>query len=311
MTRHGRLGLPEKDWSDDVTKGPLGGVPRLRSLLYTPADRGDRIKAALVEGKADVVVADLEDAVAPGRKAEARKQLVAAWAAVPRGRTLRAVRINRWPSPEAEADLDAVLPGRPDLIAVPKCEVPAALHTLDSRLKAFEASSGLLLGSLKVMIILETAAGVLAARELAGAAKRIAAVAFGAEDLAADAGLRRSPGNAEVAVPRALVALAAAAAGVAAIDMITADARDLERTARETAEARALGYSGKMCIHPLQVVAVHEALRPTASEIEWARKVVAAVGAAGVTEGGVVVVDGKMVDVPFIRQARRILADAA
>jgi citrate lyase subunit beta/citryl-CoA lyase len=309
MTRHGRLGLPQKEaWNlGDEARGPR---PRMRSVLYAPADRGDRIQKALSDGVADVVVGDLEDAVAPDRKAEARRQLLAAWNAVPESISLRAVRINAWPSKLAEEDLEAVLPGRPDIVAVPKCEQVADLRSLDLKLKEYEGRHGFPVGSIHILAILETAAGVLSARELAGACKRILAVAFGAEDLAADAGLRRSKDNWEVMVPRSTVALAAAAAGVAALDMITADPRDLERTASEAVEARALGYSGKMCIHPLQVVAVHEAFRPTAQELDWARRVVAAVEKADIAAGGVVVVDGRMVDVPFIRQARRILADA-
>jgi citrate lyase beta subunit len=308
MTRHGKLGMPGGPWADEPQRRDTG--LRLRSILYTPGDRGDRLQTALKDGKADVVMADLEDAVPAERKADARQQVLAAWKAVPSSRSLRGVRINAWPSPEAEADLEAILPGRPELVAVPKCEQVADLRALDGKLKMHEGRHNMPLGSIRVMAILETAAGVLAARELAAASKRIAAVAFGAEDLAADAGLRRSADNAEVAVPRALVALAAAAAGVAAVDMITADPRDLERTALEAKQARSLGYAGKMCIHPLQVVAVHEALRPTAQEIAWARRVSDAVEKAGIEGGGVAVVDGRMVDVPFIRQARRILADA-
>ncbi len=306
MTRHGHLGLPDKEWTPDAK---ADAAPRLRSVLYTPADRGERIRSALSAGNADLVVADLEDGVAPERKAEARKQLVAAWASVPRGRTLRGVRINRWPSPAAEEDLEAVLPGHPDLIAVPKCEEVADLRSLDGKLKVHEGRFGIPLGSIRLMPILETAAGLLGAREIAGASKRIVAVAFGAEDFAANVGLRRSKDNWELTVPRALVPIAAAAAGVAAIDMITADPRDLERTATEAGQARALGYAGKMCIHPLQVVAVHEAFRPTADEVAWARRVIAAVAQAGIAKGGIVVVDGRMVDMPFIAQARRVLAD--
>ncbi len=288
------------------------GAPRLRmrSVLYTPGDRGERLEKALREGLADVVVADLEDAVAPDRKEEARRQAVAAWAAVPSSRSLRAVRINAWPSAAAKADLAAVLPAGPQLIAVPKCERVQALKALDKVLAAHERKARLPAGSIGLLAIVETAQGVVSSPGLAQACRRIRGLAFGAEDLAADAGLRRSAGNAEVAVPRALVALAAATAKVQAVDMITADPKDLERTRREAAEARSLGYSGKMCIHPAQVAPVHDAFRPTADELAWARRVVAAVDAAGIAEGGVVVVDGRMVDVPFVGQARRMLDDA-
>lgn len=293
---------------------PVVARPRLRSVLYTPGDRGDRLEKALREQAADLVLGDLEDAVAPDRKAEARRQVAAAFKAAPppaAGRGLRGVRINAWPGQLANDDLAAVLPLRPDVVAVPKCEDPKALAALAAHLDAAERGLGIPPGHTRLLVILETAAGVLNARELAGSSRRVLAVAFGAEDLAADAGLRRSASNSEVAVPRALVALAAAAARVAAVDMVTADPKDAARVAREAGEARALGYAGKMCIHPAQVAPVHEAFRPTSDEVAWARRVTDAVAKAGIAAGGVVVVDGKMVDVPFIQQARRILDDAA
>ena len=286
--------------------------PRLRSVLYTPGDRGNRLEKALRDNAADLVLGDLEDAVAPDRKAAARQQVAAAFKAAPRaaGPTLRGVRINAWPGKLADEDLAAVMPLRPDVLAIPKCEDPKALVALAAHLDAVERGLAIPPGTTRLLVILETAAGVLAARELASCSKRVLAVAFGAEDLAADAGLRRSAGNAEVAVPRALVALAAAAAKVAAVDMVTADPKDLDRVKRESAEARSLGYRGKMCIHPAQVAAVHEAFRPTDAEVAWARRVTEAVAKAGIAAGGVVVVDGKMVDVPFVNQAQRILQDA-
>jgi citrate lyase beta subunit len=285
--------------------------PRLRSVLYTPGDRGERIEKALREGLADAVIADLEDAVAPDRKAEARKQVLAAWKAVPRSRSLRAVRINPWPGAAAKADLAAVLPGRPDFIAVPKCESVPALKALDRLLAGHERKAKLPRDSIGLLVIVETAQGVVSAPGLASACKRTVAIAFGAEDLAADVGMRRSPSNWEVGFPRSMVALAAAVGKVQALDMITADPKDAERAGREAHEARALGYSGKMCIHPAQVPAVHAAFAPTADELAWARRVLGAVESAGIGAGGVVVVDGKMVDVPFIEQARRVLRDAA
>jgi citrate lyase subunit beta / citryl-CoA lyase len=282
---------------------------RLRSVLFTPGDRPDRYTKALQEGKADCVVADLEDAVAPDRKGEARQAVAAALRQVPSCRPVRAVRVNSWGSGLAQADLDAVMAGRPDLVAVAKVESPHQVKEIDTLLLRLEAAHGIASRATRLLLHVETAAGILAARDIAAASTRVEAIAFGAEDLAADVGLRRSGGNDEVAVPRALVPLAAAAARVQAIDMITADPRDLERTAQEAAVARRLGYAGKMCIHPLQAVAVHEAFRPTAEEAAWARRVVAAADAAGAERGGIVVVDGKMVDAPFVRQARRILAD--
>lgn len=288
-----------------------------RSVLFTPGTHPDRIRKAWTGPAADVVVADLEDGVAPDGKDEARRAVADLLQAMQedgkvtdRVRAERAVRINAWPGPLAERDLEAVLAGRPELIVVPKCASPDAIAALDARLADLEARHGLDPGSTGLLLILETAAGVLDARILAEASPRVVALAFGAEDLAADAGMRRSPENTEVATARALVALAAAATGVQAIDMITADYQDLDRTRREAQQARSLGYAGKMVIHPGQVEPVHEGFAPTPDEVAWADKVLAAVESEGVGEGGVVVVDSRMVDRPLVEQARRIRRDA-
>lgn len=269
----------------------------MKSVLFTPGNRPERVQKALETGTAAVVVADLEDAVAPADKIEARIATRNALLAVPESGSLRAVRINAWPGSCANEDVDVVLAAKPDLIVVPKAEDPAAIEALAARLQGVE-----------MLLIIETAKGVLAAERLA-ACTGVKALAFGAEDLAADAGMRRSPGNEEIAVPRAMVALAAAAAGIRAIDMITADYRDDERFTREADEARGLGYAGKMCVHPRQVALANDAFAPSADELAWARDVVAAVDEAGAEEGGVVVVAGRMIDVPLIRQARRILSE--
>lgn len=269
---------------------------RFRSVLFTPGTRPDRIEKAIREAAADIVVADLEDAVAPKDKIEARIAVRNALLATQGVEgAVRAVRINAWPSRLAEEDLEVVLTGAPDLLVVPKAESAQSLAALAQRLDG-----------VPILAIIETAAGVLAAQDIA-AADGVVAVAVGAEDLAADAGMRRTPGNEEVRIPRALVALAAAAAGIAGVDMITADFEDLARCRQEADEARAMGFAGKMCIHPAQVAVVHEAMAPTKDEQAWAKKVIEAAEAGGASQGGVVVVDGKMVDVPLVKQARRFL----
>ncbi len=278
----------------------------MRSVLFTPAPRIDRVEKAWRTGAADVVVADLEDATPLAEKANARSALADLLLGLPthEAATIRAVRINPWPSALGEDDLDAILPGHPDLIVVPKAADAESVAALGARLD--DAGS-----DARILLLLETAEGVLAARELAAASDRVAGLAFGAEDLAADAGMRRSPSNQEVSVPRSMVALAAAANRIAAIDMITADFQDAERFSREASEARDLGYAGKMCLHPAQVSLAHKAFMPTPEEIAWAKQVVRAAENAGAGAGGVTVVDGSMIDVPLIQQARRILTDAA
>lgn len=267
----------------------------MRSVLFTPGTRPERIQKALESGAAMVVVADLEDAVAPGDKIEARIAVRNALLAVPQSQAVRAVRINAWPSQLGADDVEVIMDAKPDLIVVPKAESVDDIRALQSQI-----------GGTPLLLIIESAAGVLAAQDLA-AIDGVQALAFGAEDLAADAGMIRTRENTEVAVPRSLVALAAAASGKVAIDMITADFKDVERTRREAEEARGLGYVGKMCLHPSQVEVVNAAFAPSPEQVTWARAVMEAVDAAGAGEGGLVVVDGKMIDGPLIEQARRIL----
>lgn len=274
---------------------------RLRSLLYTPANRPERYTKAWLEGSADAVCADLEDAVAAADKDAARQAVVDALRAHPRAKALRAVRVNAPGSVHHEADVANVLAAGCDLLVVPKCEDPVLLARLAARVER-EATA-----ATRVVAILETARGVIAARELC-AVGGIAAVCFGAEDLAADVGLQRSADNQEVQAARQWVALCAAAARVHALDMITADIKDVARVEREARQARAWGYRGKMLVHPAQVPPTHAAFAPSAQEVQWARKVLAAVEAGQVAEGGVVVVDGHMVDVPVIAQARHTLS---
>lgn len=267
----------------------------MRSVLFTPATRIDRVEKAWATGAADIVVADLEDATPPDQKDSAREAVIELLQRSNSDACLRAVRINAWPGPIGDADLQALAASAPDIIVVPKAEDAGDLQSLVAHAPDSD-----------ILAIIETAKGVLHAEEIA-AINSVTAIAFGAEDLAADAGMRRTPSNAEVAVPRSLVALAAASQRIAAIDMITADFQDTDRFRREADEAVGLGFAGKMCLHPSQVAAAHEAWTPTPDEIAQARKIVQAANDGDAAAGGVVVVDGKMVDVPLVRQAQALL----
>lgn len=272
-----------------------------RSVLFTPATRADRWAKAL-QGPADVAVADLEDGVAPGDKAQARRALAASLRSSSPGRVERGIRINAWPSPWALEDVEALAPLGPDLVVVPKAEEPEEVRGLDEALGKAGCDAGLLL-------VVETARGILAAAALARASPRVRAMAFGAEDYAASVGARRTPDSLEVLYARSHVVAAAAAAGVDAVDQVWVHLADLEGLEREARIARQLGFRGKMLLHPDQVAPVHRAFRPTAEEVTWARKVQEATKAAGAREGGVVVVEGRMVDRPLLLQAERILAE--
>jgi citrate lyase subunit beta / citryl-CoA lyase len=272
-----------------------------RSVLFTPGTRVDRWTKAL-QGPADVAVADLEDAVPPSQKDAARGAVAEAVRGAPAGRTERAVRINAWPSPWARADVAAIAPAAPELVVVPKAEDPAMVQALDLALRKGGCSEAPLL------LLCETARGVLAAPALAAASPRVVALAFGAEDYAASVGAQRTPQALEVLWARSRVVAAAAAAGVEAIDMVCTALDDVAALEAEARLGAQLGYRGKMLIHPKQVEVVHQAYRPSAERAAWAARVVAAMEGARAEEGGVVVVDGAMVDKPLLVQARRILA---
>jgi citrate lyase subunit beta/citryl-CoA lyase len=270
-----------------------------RTFLFVPADRPERHARALATGAGGVIV-DLEDAVAPERKVAAREQLrasVAALPAVERARLL--VRINSHGTPWH--DDDRALVGElaaKSLIAgvmLPKAERAADLH----RLAADIGPKGVLVP------LIESAAGLEAAAELA-AALQVLRLAFGNLDFQADLGLACDASEAELVPVRLALVLASRRAGLAApIDGVTPDWRDAERLAADTARARRGGFGAKLCIHPDQVAPVHAALGPSSDELAWARRVLDATQAAG---GGVVSLDGRMVDAPVVRLAERLLA---
>lgn len=275
-----------------------------RSVLFTPATRADRWLKAVEAAQADVAVADLEDGVAPADRPEARQQLGDALRDAPKTRTERAVRINPWPSNDASADLAVVPPEACELIVVPKVESADAVKALAVVLDERSHPARLLL-------IVETARGVLHADRFPPASDRVVALAFGAEDYAATVGARRTQPATEVLWARSRVVAAAAAHGIDAIDQVYADFRDVEGLGQECRFAAQLGYAGKMLIHPDQIEPAHKAFAPTDEEVARARKILEAAEEAGAQSGGVVVVDGRMIDRPLIEQARRVarLAD--
>ncbi|WP_295988541.1 CoA ester lyase [uncultured Variovorax sp.] len=270
-----------------------------RAFLFVPADRPERHARALATGAGGVIV-DLEDAVAPGRKVQARDQLAASFAALPAGDRRRLlVRINAAGTPwHAEDCAQAGALAVQGLIA--GIVLPKAERAVDLSRLATAA------GPLAVLVpLIESAAGLAAVDELA-AAPQVLRLAFGNLDFQADRGLACDADEAELVTVRLALLLASRRAGLAApIDGVTPDWRDAPRLAADTARARRGGFGAKLCIHPEQVAPVHAALGPSAQELAWARRVVAAIREAG---GGVVSLDGRMVDAPVVRLAERLLA---
>jgi citrate lyase subunit beta/citryl-CoA lyase len=287
----------------------------MRSLLFVPGDSPRKLAKGLESG-ADALILDLEDSVAGDRKAQARATALAflneVGATEKRPRLL--VRVNGLDTGLTDADLDAVVAGRPDAILLPKAEGgPSVIH-LDAKLAAREAIAGVPDGAIRIMAIAtETAAALFAAGTYAGASPRLFALTWGAEDLSADIGAETNRDNdgsftGPFRLARSLCVAGAAAAKVAALDTVFVDFRNAEGLRRESEEARRDGFVGKMAIHPGQVAVINEVFTPSAAEIAKAQAVIAAFAAApGV---GVIAIDGVMYDRPHLERAKRLLARA-
>ena len=283
---------------------------RIRSLLFAPGDSARKIEKALGIG-ADGVILDLEDSVAAAAKDAARAQVGGLLPGLS-GRGDIVVRINPRGTAWYLADLAAVVPGRPDAILLPKCTGPADLAALDHHLEVLEVASGQDVGRIKVLaLVTETAASLLAMPRAGDTGMgRVLAFCFGAEDLSSDLGIPpRLPDAsypAAISHARAAMLVAAAAAGVAALDTPWPDHRDPVGLAREAGVAAADGFAGKVAIHPEQVGPINAAFTPDPAKVAWAVKV--RDGFAANPQAGVFALDGKMIDRPHLRLAERILA---
>lgn len=283
-------------------------MPKEReALLFVPGHRQSMVyKETIFE--ADTVIFDLEDAVPLEEKAAAREIVRQALADHAQRDVERAVRVNAADTPYFEGDLQAVVGTGLDVVLVPKAEDPGMVRKVSGMLTDLEERAGLPRGRISLILLLETAAGILRAAELATASDRVVALAFGAEDFAASTGVSRSE---SMEFPRWQVVLAAAAAGIQAIDTVYVDFRDHAGLEAEVRRIRSLGFTGKLCIHPSQIQVVRAAFAPDPEEVAWAQRVTQAFEAA-LQEGlGAVAVDGKMIDRPVVERARRVLRQAA
>lgn len=288
----------------------------MRSLLFIPGDSVRKLDKGLGAG-ADVLLVDLEDSVALSGKDAARRTAAEFLAAARReaDRPRLYVRVNGLTTGLTDADLDAVMPAAPDGIMLPKTVGGPDLSHLGVKLAVREAEYGLADGATRIIAIAtETARGVFALGALAGASHRLAGVAWGGEDLAADVGAEANRGPDGLyadpyRIARAMTLFAAAAAEVDAIDSVYTNFRDLDGLGAECREARRDGFAAKMAIHPAQVAVINEAFTPSAAALAHARAIVDAF--AQNPDAGVVGIDGQMIDRPHLRQAERVLERAA
>lgn len=273
----------------------------MRTLLFVPAIAPHMFRKARESG-ADVVIYDLEDAVQPARKEEARTALNAGLAERDRSLAATAIRVNALGTPWFDADVELVRAMSPDYVMLPKTTGSADVDALAGRLG--DACPARILA-----VATETASSVLSLSSQPWAHPRLHGLLWGAEDLAADLGAtanRDAAGaySSPFRLARDLCLMAARRAGVLAIDAVCTDFRDLDGLRREAAQARGDGFDAKAAIHPAQVGVINDVFTPDVEQRRWADTVLSALAAS---DTGVAVVDGAMVDAPHAARARRIL----
>lgn len=279
----------------------------MRSKLFVPGVRPELFAKALA-GDADALSFDLEDSVPEARKGEARESVSALLQSAPllAAAKIVVVRVNALDTPHLAADLAAVARTGVDLLNLPKVESPQDVLSAVASLEKAEAANGVA-RPIGLLANIETPRGLRLAAEIASAHPRVAGLQLGLADLFQPLGIdRRDPANVHATLYA--MRMAAAEAGVFAWDAAFADIGDAEGFRAEAGMARRLGYVGKSCIHPSQVALANQAFQPDAEEIAAARRIVAAAREAGAAGRGAFLVDGRMVDLPFLKRAEAILA---
>jgi citrate lyase subunit beta/citryl-CoA lyase len=272
-----------------------------RSVLYLPGSSPRALEKARAL-PADALVLDLEDAVAPAAKEEARARVVEAVARGGFGPREVVVRVNGPSTPWGAEDLAAAARSGADAVLLPKVEGAATVRAAEEAL--LRAGSP---ASLDLWAMIETPRGVLAAAEIAGATPRLACLVAGTSDLVKDLGARHVPDRAPVLASLSLVLLAARAHGLAALDGVHLELDDAEGLERACRQGRDLGFDGKTLVHPRQIEVANRAFAPTPDEVALARRIVETHREAEARGQGVTVVDGRLVEALHVEAARRIL----
>jgi citrate lyase subunit beta/citryl-CoA lyase len=290
-------------------------VPKMRSWLFAPGDSEKKMGKAAASA-ADIALFDLEDSVAPENKAAARA-MVAEQIAASDNRVRLWVRINPLPTADCIADLAAIIPSCPGGVFLPKAEGAGDIAQLHHYLTALEAANGIPQGrTLIAALVTETAAAMFKTGEYAGdypGRHRLVAMSWGAEDLSAALGASEQRGSDggyahTYEMARSLCLIGASAAGVAAIETVQPEFRDLETLEKRARGVRAAGFRGMLAIHPAQVDPINAAFTPTSEVLAHAREVVQAF--EDHPGAGVVALDGAMLDRPHLALAQRLLAEA-
>jgi citrate lyase subunit beta/citryl-CoA lyase len=273
------------------------------SRLYLPGNTPSLMINAGIHNP-DGIILDLEDAVAPDKKYEARFLVRNALRHLNFYGAERMVRINQ--VPRGLDDLDFIVPHNVNLILVPKCEGADQIRQLNERITRIKKKRGIE-GHIWLMPIIESALGVVKAYEIATAAENIVSLAIGLEDYTADLGTRRTVEGTESFFARSQLVVACRAAGIQAIDSVFSDVDDMEGLKQTILRSKALGYDGMGCIHPRQIRVIHDNYAPDGEEIEKAKKIVKAFDEAESKGLGVVSLGSKMIDPPVVKRALKTI----
>jgi len=276
----------------------------LRSFLFAPGNHARRVEKALTL-PADAVILDLEDAVAIAEKPTTRDPVVRAFGQPRHGRLY--VRVNAFTTEWCHADIVAVARAGLDGIVLPKVESPDQLRAVDWLLSNLERERGLPVGGIDLVPIIETALGMRDIGAIAASGSRTKRLAFGAGDYTLDLGMVWSRDEAELLPARSAVVMASRAAGIEPpFDTVWADLRDAAGFVASADRAAALGFQGKMCIHPDQISPANAAFSPSEHQLSWARRVIAAFDEAEAKGLASIQLDGQFIDYPIVQRARQV-----
>jgi citrate lyase beta subunit len=280
-----------------------------RALLYTPGDDQHKIQKTTTMD-IDCICLDIEDGVANNRKAQARVVINEALTTLKFGQSERLVRINPVGSGLEIQDLAEVLPAKPDGIVIPKVEYGDQVRWISAQISDVEKVKGWSPGAICIIAQIETARGVVNLQQIASADFRLQGLIFGAEDFAGDTGAIRTQDGWEVFYARSAVVIHAAAYDLEAIDLVFTDLNDIDGLINEARQGMQMGFSGKQIIHPNQVKPVQEVFTPSDEAIAQALRLLDTFNTHQQAGQGAFALDGKMIDAPVIKSAKRILERA-
>jgi citrate lyase subunit beta-like protein len=279
-----------------------------RALLYVPGDDLHKIEKATALG-VDCICMDMEDGVAVSGKAQARQTIAKALQELDFDKSEKLARINAVGSGWEKEDIQAALSHRPDGIVIPKVEELRQIEWASELIETAEFQQGWPIRSIRILVDVETARGILNVKEIASH-PRLDALIFGGEDFAVSVGATRTREATELLYARQAVLTCAAAFGLQAIDMVAIDFTDLAALRLESESGARMGFTGKQIIHPAQIEPVQTAFTPSAEAVAHARRIVEGFEAGQSQGKGAFALDGRMIDMPVVKSAQKVLERA-